>query len=65
MPVQCYQCSHADEAKPLEVFDVKFRSKHGFMHNVDQQKGGVILLGAEEFGNNQCDLKQVKYSTTL
>ena len=66
IPIQCFPCSYADSAdkngRPLTMHSIKFKSNHGFAHNVDKEMGGMILIGTEEFGKNNCDLKQTTYN---
>jgi len=62
VPIQCYPCSYADVDKPLINFPISFRANYGYIHNVDEEEGGAILLGTEEFGKNHCELKQVTYN---
>ena len=63
LPIQCAPCSVGDpKFKGIEVVNVPYLSSHGFASNIDQQKGGAILIGTEEFSNSQCDNKNISYN---
>ncbi len=63
LPIQCAPCSAGDSKfRGVNVVNVPYLSTHGFASNVDQQKGGAILIGTEEFSNSQCDNKNVSYN---
>lgn len=67
LPLQCAPCSKTDVdpetgLKPIQVIDKTFYSDAGFVTNVHPIKGGVILLGTEEYTTNDCQLADVKYS---
>lgn len=67
LPIQCAPCSKTDVdpetgLKPIQVIDKSFHCDAGFVTNVHPTKGGVILLGTEEYTTNDCQLSDVKYS---
>ena len=54
IPIQCMPCSKTDldpntGLKAIKVIDHKFLADTGYITNVHPTKGGVILLGTEEY----------------
>ncbi len=67
IPIQCMPCSKTDldpntGLKAIKVIDHKFLADTGYITNVHPTKGGVILLGTEEYKQSECELADVKYS---
>ena len=69
IPVQCTPCSSLDTRidpvtglLPAKLVNITHTGDSGWITNVHPTKGGVILLGTEEYKGNPCTLGDMKYS---
>ena len=71
IPIRCAPCSKYIPGiiplTPQPMQDVQFAtmqypSSAGWASNVDPEKGGAIILGADEFTSNSCEIADVKYN---
>ena len=50
------------DMEDVQYENVQYPASYGWASNVDPERGGAIILGADEFTSNSCQISEVKYS---